>query len=72
MTAELIAQVKLHSTLYRGCERCGGTLHLERDVDSLVDQDAYEYVCLQCGGHSTPAAVMRGVREREATGIALS
>ena len=70
MTAELLAPVKLHSTLYRGCQRCGGTLHLEQDVDSLVDHDAYDYVCMQCGRHTPLVAVMRGLRERDVAGVA--
>jgi len=70
MTTELLAPVKLHSTLYRGCRRCGGTLHLERDVDSLVDHDALDYVCMQCGRHTSVGAVMRGLPERKAAEVA--
>ena len=70
MTAEVLEPVKLHSTLYGGCRRCGGTLHLERDVDSLVDLGAYEYVCMQCGRHIPLGAVMRSTREREEADVA--
>ena len=58
MTAERLTPVKLQTNIYRGCRRCGGTLHLERDLDSLVNRDGYDYVCLQCGRHTPPAVVL--------------
>ena len=58
MTAELLAPVKLRALLYKGCQRCGGTLRLERDIDSLLDHDANDYVCLQCGRHTPLATVL--------------
>lgn len=57
MTAEVLTPVKLHTNIYKGCRRCGGTLRLERDIDSLLDHDGYDYVCLQCG-RLTPLAVV--------------
>jgi DNA-directed RNA polymerase subunit RPC12/RpoP len=65
MTAELLTPVKLHTNLYKACQRCGGTLRLERDLDSLVDHDAYEYVCLQCGRHTSLASVLARVQGAE-------
>ena len=57
MTVEALPTVRLQSNIYKGCRRCGGVLRLERDADSLVDHDAYDYVCLQCG-HHTPYSVV--------------
>lgn len=66
MTAELITPVKLHKNIFKGCRRCGGTLRLERDLDSLVDHDAYDYVCLQCG-RLTPLEVVIAAMEHART-----
>ncbi len=58
MTVEAPAPIKLHTNIYKGCQRCGGVLRLERDLDSAVDPGGVEYVCLQCGRHTPLAAVI--------------
>ena len=65
MTAETLTPIKLHTNIYRGCERCGGTLRFERELDSLLDHDAYEYVCLQCGRHTPLATVLIRLRDAD-------
>ena len=65
MTATTLTPIKLRTNIYRGCERCGGTLHLEQDVDSMLDHDSYDYVCLQCGRHTPLAAVLFQLRQAE-------
>ena len=64
MTAELLTPIRLHKNIYRGCQRCGGTLRLERDLDSLLDHDGYDYVCLQCGRHTPLTTVLAALEER--------
>ena len=58
MTTATLSPIKLRTTIYRACRRCGGTLRLEQDVDSVLDHDSYDYVCLQCGHHTPLAAVL--------------
>ena len=66
MTTAAPSRIKLQTHIYKGCRRCGGVLHLERDPGSTLAPDALEYVCLQCGGRAPVAAVIaqtRAVRE---------
>jgi DNA-directed RNA polymerase subunit RPC12/RpoP len=58
VTIEAIAPLKLRTNIYKGCQRCGGVLRLERDTSSVVDRSAVEYVCLQCGRTTSLAAVV--------------
>ena len=64
MTTQAIAPIKLRTNIYRGCQRCGGVLRLERDLDSLVDEQGVDYVCLQCGRHTPLAAVFAQLEAR--------
>jgi hypothetical protein len=59
MTTEIAPTIKLRTNIFRGCRRCGGTLRLERNLDSRATREAAGYVCLQCGRHSTLAEVVR-------------
>lgn len=58
MTVEAPTPIKLRTNIYKGCQRCGGVLRLERDLDSILDENAVTYVCLQCGRHTPVASVI--------------
>ena len=57
MTVEATRPLRLRTTLYRACQRCGGTLRLEREVDTRLDEGDIYYTCLQCG-RETPVSVV--------------
>jgi hypothetical protein len=65
MTIETLSPIKLRTNIYKGCERSGGTLRFERDIDSILDHDAYDYACLQCGRHTPAAVVFLRLRDAE-------
>jgi len=41
--------IKLRTHVFKGCQRCGGDLRLERSADVPFGGAQYEYTCLQCG-----------------------
>jgi hypothetical protein len=57
MTTETPTRIKLRTHIFKGCQRCGGDLRLERSPDAPLGTTEYDYVCLQCG-RQTPLAMM--------------
>jgi RNase P subunit RPR2 len=64
MTVEALAPIKLPTNIYKGCQRCGGVLRLERDLDSAIDPEGVEYVCLQCGRQTPLATIIARVQAK--------
>jgi RNase P subunit RPR2 len=62
-TGQTTRPIRLQTNIFRGCHRCGGTLHLERDLDPRLAHESINYVCLQCGRHTPFSVVMEQVRE---------
>jgi hypothetical protein len=56
-TGQTTRPIRLQTNIFRGCDRCGGTLHLQRDLTPRLAREAIDYVCLQCG-RTTPLAVV--------------
>ena len=66
MTLETPTPIKLRTNIFRGCQRCGGTLRLERDLDSRLDETDIHYTCLQCGRHTPLVAVIAQMQAKAA------
>jgi hypothetical protein len=63
MTVQATRPIRIQSNIFRGCHRCGGTLHLERDLDPRLAHESIDYVCLQCGRYTPVSVVMEQARE---------
>ncbi|HWC30023.1 MAG TPA: hypothetical protein VG845_08085 [Dehalococcoidia bacterium] len=58
MTVQAFDGTRLRSHLYKACQRCGGDLMLDRDVDYGDRHATISYVCLQCGRHTPLRALL--------------
>jgi hypothetical protein len=58
MTAEVLTPIRLRTHIFKGCQRCGGDLRLERATDVPFGGAEYDYVCLQCGRTTSLAAML--------------
>lgn len=63
MTAEVLSPIKLRTHVFKGCQRCGGDLRLERAADVPLGGIDYDYVCLQCGRRTSLAMMLRKLQE---------
>jgi predicted SprT family Zn-dependent metalloprotease len=59
MTTTLVRPtMKVPRNVYKGCQRCGGDLVLDREAE--VDlRGSVDYVCLQCGRHVSIRGVLQ-------------
>jgi hypothetical protein len=49
---------RIPQNVYKGCERCGGDLVLDREAEAYL-QGVVDYVCLQCGRHTPIRSVLQ-------------
>jgi predicted SprT family Zn-dependent metalloprotease len=50
--------VRVHRNVYKGCQRCGGDLVLDREAEADL-RGVIDYICLQCGRHKSIRSILQ-------------
>jgi len=61
MTTQATTALSLKIHLYKACQRCGGDLMLDREIDFEALGASSDYVCLQCARRTPLSAVARAL-----------